>query len=259
MKPIFAMLLGLLLCIGGNAQKVLGYENRTTHKAFQSGESLTYTLRYGIVVGGKAYITVQDEKLNNESVQHVVVKGVTTGMVNAVYKVRDSYESYIVPETELPAKAIRNIREGRYRKYEEVVYERDSNRVNSTRNGIVEVPENTLDIVSAFFHARNNTFNDDLQPGDTIRYTTYFASEIWTLTIRYMGKETIKSDFGKVECYKFCPLTEVGRAFKSEDDMHVWITADRNRIPIKIKFDLFVGSFTCELVEYSGLKYPFGS
>ncbi len=36
----------------------------------------------------------------------------TTGMADALFRVRDIYEVYINPETELPVKSIRNISEG---------------------------------------------------------------------------------------------------------------------------------------------------
>ncbi|MFW6043630.1 MAG: DUF3108 domain-containing protein, partial [Marinilabiliaceae bacterium] len=64
---------------------------------------------------------------------------------------------------------------------------------------------------------------------------------------------------GKLECYLFVPVTEVGRAFKNEDDMQVWISRDRNKVPVKIRFKLRVGSFTCNLEKFRGLHNPFSS
>ena len=40
--------------------------------------------------------------------------------------------------------------------------------------------------------------------------------------------------------------------------MTIWISADRNLIPIKVKFNLVVGSLHMDLSEYSNLKYPLG-
>ncbi len=257
MRQILTLALCGMLCLSLNAQKKIGYETMSDHRAFQSGENLTYVIRYGFVNGGKAYLSVNDAKINGQNVQHLYCKGVTTGIANAVYKVRDIYESYIDTVTQMPVKAIRNVREGRYKRYDEILYDRDSSVVNTTRKGTVEVPEDCLDILSAFYHARNNTFNDNLNVGDTVCYNTYFSSEVWQLVIIYLGKETIKTDFGKIECYKFCPLTEEGRAFKTNKDMQVWISCDENHIPMKIKFDLVVGAFVVELTEYKGLKYPF--
>ncbi len=47
-------------------------------------------------------------------------------MADAIFKVVDIYESYIDPETELPVFTIRNISEGRYRKYNEVIFDHNT-------------------------------------------------------------------------------------------------------------------------------------
>nr|WP_319399943.1 DUF3108 domain-containing protein [uncultured Carboxylicivirga sp.] len=231
----------------------------TSHQSYKSGEVLTYTLNYGFVTGGKAYLSVNDSVINNTKTMHVVAKGETVGVTDVLYKIRDQYESFIDVKTQLPVKAIRSIREGRYRYYNEVEYNRDSSQVISQKSGTHDVQEGILDILSAFYFARNNKFNNNLTKGEVIEFMTYFSDENFPLRIRYQGVETIKTKMGKVECYKFSPVTEVGRAFKTEDDMHVWISKDKNRIPIRVRFDLAVGSFTCDLVHYNGIKYPFTS
>lgn len=231
----------------------------TNHQAYQGGERLVFSLNYGIVTGGKCFLTVEDAVVNNTKVHHVVGKGETVGFADVLYKIRDRYESYIDVKTNEPVKAVRSIREGRYRYYNEVEYNRDSAQVNSKKSGVHNVQEGILDILSAFYFARNHKFNDNLVVGEVIEFMTYFSDENFPLRIRYRGTETIKTDFGKIECYKFSPVTEVGRAFKTEDDMQVWISRDGNRLPMKVKFDLAVGSFTCVLEEFKGLKHPFSS
>ena len=231
----------------------------SNHMAYQGGEFLAFTLNYGFMTGGKAFLTVKDTIFNNQKLHHVVARGETVGLADVLYKIRDRYETFILPETNEPVKAVRSIREGRYRYYNEVLYNRDSSQVISQKSGIHNVQEGILDIISAFCFARNHKFNDDLIEGEVIEFMTYFSDENFPLRIRYRGIETVKTKFGKVECYKFSPVTEVGRAFKTEDDMQVWITRDGNRIPVKVKFDLAVGSFTCELDEFKGIKHPFTS
>ena len=231
----------------------------TEHQAYQGGERLVFSLNYGFVTGGRATLTVEDSIFNDRKVHHVIGRGVTVGLADVLYKIRDRYESFINIETNEPLKAVRSIREGRYRYYNEVEYNRDSSQVISKKSGIHNVQDGILDILSAFYFARNHKFNENLQEGEVIEFMTYFSDENFPLRIRYRGTEVIKTNFGKIECYKFSPVTEVGRAFKTEDDMHVWITRDNNRIPVRVRFDLAVGSFTCNLTEFKGLKHPFSS
>ena len=252
----------LLLLVGATLAINAQVKDRvvlTSHRAFQAGETLTYAVRYGIIPGGAGYFSVRDTIVNGKKVNHIKVKGVTTGLADAIFKVRDVYESFMDINTDMPVKAIRNIREGRYRYYDEITYNRDSSVVNTTRTGTHKVPPKILDVVSAFYFARSHVFNDQLKEGELIELVTFFAGKVYPIRIRYRGIETISTRFGKVQCYMFSPVTEVGRAFKTEDDMQVWISRDNNRVPIRIRFNLVVGSFVCELTEFRGLKYPFSS
>ena len=264
MKCLTSSLLGLLISCSlfaaqeeKNDSVFIPPYSLTNHRAYQSGEHLVFSLDYGFVTGGKCYLTVKDTVYNNVNVHHVIGRGVTVGLADVLYKIRDRYESFINVNTHEPVKAVRSIREGRYRYYNEVDYKRDSSQVLSKKSGIHKVQKGILDILSAFYFARNHKFNDNLKVGEVIEFMTYFSDENFPLRIRYRGIEVIKTDFGKIECYKFSPVTEVGRSFKTEYDMHMWVTRDANRIPVLVKFDLAVGSFTCNLKEYKGLKHPF--
>jgi hypothetical protein len=47
-----------------------------------------------------------------------------------------------------------------------------------------------------------------------------------------------------------------GRIFKAEESVKIWVTDDRNKVPIQLKADLAVGSLRAELEEYKNLIYP---
>jgi hypothetical protein len=53
----------------------------------------------------------------------------------------------------------------------------------------------------------------------------------------------------------FNPVTETGRLFKTEEDVSFWFSADKNYLPVKVRFDIFVGAFTVELNGYEGLAH----
>ena len=225
--------------------------------SYGPGEFLEYSLNYGFIKGGKGYLTVNDTLINGVKVNHVVAKGETVGLADALFSVRDRYESFIDPTNDLPVKSVRSIKEGRYKYYDEVTYNHDSLYVVSKLKGTQPVPSRIQDILSAFYYARNFKFNDSLKKDEIIEIMTYFSNELFPLRIRYRGIENVSTKFGDVQCYRFSPVTEKGRAFATEDDMHVWISRDNNRIPVRIQFDLSVGSFNCVLENYKNLKNPF--
>ena len=257
-KKILISLISVLIFYGFAADDPKKLR-RTEHRAFQSGEKLVYTLGYGFISAGEAIMSVKDTVLEGKRVLHLVTEGRTIGLADLIYKVRDVYESFIDPETDMPVKAIRNIKEGGYRYYNEVTYNRDSSTVHSMKSGVKPVPEEMMDIISAFYYARNHYFDESLKVGDVISFQTYFSDKPFPLEIQYIGNEKVRTKFGKVDCYKFAPVTEVGRAFKSNEGMFMWITRDDNRIPVKVKFELVVGAFVCNLESFEGLKYPFSS
>ena len=72
-----------------------------------------------------------------------------------------------------------------------------------------------------------------------------------------MGREIIKTKFGKVSCLIFRPYVQSGRVFKEKESLTVWISDDDNKIPLLIKADLTVGSLKASLIEFRGLKHSF--
>ena len=222
---------------------------------FIDGEDLTFRVRYGFITGGEARLTVRKEWLFGREVFHTVLIGKTTGLVDKLYKVYDIYESFFDPLTNLPDKAIRNIREGSYRYYDEVVFNQEEQYVVSQRNGKVTVPQNTLDMASVMYYVRRLDLNK-LNVNDIILLNTYFGDELFPFYIVYRGRETISIGSGQYKCFKFVPIVEPGRVFQKKDDMTIWFSDDENKIPVSIKFDIWAGSFRCDLTRYENLKYP---
>ena len=225
------------------------------------GEELEYIIAYGFVNSGAAKIIFEYDSISGD--YHIKAAARTIGLANVIYRILDVYECYLDTLTGLPVKAIRNIREGNYRNYNEVTFDHSSRQdsciIHSQRSGTKAVDKNILDILSGFYELRKNYITPDMKEGALIIIRTYFTDEIWDLKVRYMGKETVRTQYGKVRCLKFNPVTEVGRAFKTEEDMTVWFSDDKNNIPVKIRVELRLGSFKVSLSGYEGLKYDFSS
>jgi hypothetical protein len=213
-------------------------------------EHLKYVIHYGFIRGGKASLKLKSGRYKGQDVHHLILSGRTTGLTNSLFGVRNTYESFVDKESLLPIKAIRNIKEGNYKRYNELVFDRETNKVYSKRSGEHDVVKGVHDILSAFYFARMKLFSSDLVEGQNLKIDTYFSDEPFLLQFKFMGYETINSKIGKIKCYKFIPVVETGRAFKNEDDMHIWISADENKVPVRVQFDLFIGSLRCDLVNF---------
>jgi len=225
-------------------------------KSYKQGEELLYSLSYGFIHGGNASIKLGLTEFNNKKVYHAYLDAKTVGITDKLFNIEDIYESYFDTITCLPYKSIRNITEGSYKYYDEVFFTQQDCTIYSQKSGKLKVPPNILDIVSSLFYLRRMSI-ENFKKDEVITFITYFGDEIFPFPLRFRGKEIIKTEFGKVECFRFDPVVEVGRIFESEDDMTFWITADKNQIPIKIRMKLIVGAVYCDLKEYKNIVKDF--
>lgn len=230
--------------------------------SYKVGEKVTYVIQYGVITAGSVTLDLNSDTLDGKEIWHSKLKAKTTGVADAFYKVLDIYESFIDPVTELPVKSIRNVREGRYRKYNVVLFDHhsriDSSILNSDLTGIHIAPPQIHDILSCFYFFRNRILpvQNNLKKGDLITIITWFCDELYPIKLKYVGVDEVKTKVGRIKCYKFNPVTEVGRLFKTDEDVSFWFSADRNFLPVKVRFDIFVGAFSSELTGYEGLVYP---
>ena len=230
---------------------------------YKPGEEIKYTINYGVITAGAVTLELKEAKYNGKTVWHSKLTGKTTGVADAIFTVLDIYESYMEPETGLPVFTIRNIREGRYRKYNEVIFDHktrsDSTILTSDLTGVHIAEKGILDIISCFYHLRNNILplkKDSFKEGDMITMNTWFTDQFYPVILKYVKTEEIKTKAGRMRCYKFNPVTEKGRLFKTEEDVSFWFSADKNFLPVKIRFDIFVGAFVVEMTSYKGTVFP---
>jgi hypothetical protein len=252
MKKII-VILSVVFTLGFDAPK---------EEAFVGGEYLKFRVHYGIINAGYASIEVQDAKLNDQSVYHVVGKGYSTGMTKFFFNVEDVYESYIDKNTRSPYKFVRKINEGGYTKNQEGYFNQKTNKVlvkdykHKTEKSF-DFPKNAQDILSSFYYLRNYPNVNKIKPGESVIIDMFFDNEITKFKLKFIGREDIKTKFGVVSTMIFRPLVQSGRIFKEEESLTIWISDDYNKIPIRIKATLLVGSVKADLEEYKGLNNPF--
>ena len=254
MKAILIGILTLLPIFTGSFFKGQTNDDLKKIEVFKPGEMLKYEMSYGWIKGGEASLNLKQVKYNGKNAYHVKAVGKTTGIAHTLYNVRDVYESYFDPATGKPFKSVMNLKEGKYRNYNEVYYNHSAGTIKSKKSGKKKLEKKEVfDIVSAFYHLRRSLNN--LRINQKVVIHTYFHDEPWDLVVRFKGYETIKTKLGKIKCMKFKPVVIEG-TFESEDALDIWVSADKNRVPVRVKMKLFVGSFKTDLTSYSGLTHP---
>lgn len=228
-----------------------------SNSAFREGEVLTYKLHYGVINAGVAVLEVKPEliNVNGRKVYHIVGTGYTTGTTDVFFKVRDRYETYMDKDALLPWLFVRRVEEGGCKFSQDYVFNHYTKKVDVGHDQKYDIPAGVQDMVSAFYSARNLDLSN-AKPGDIFSLNCFLDKELWPLKIRFIGREELQTDLGKFKALKFRPIVQKGRVFKKEEDLNVWISDDKNHIPLCAKADVLVGSIKMDITGARNLANP---
>ena len=205
---------------------------------------------------------ISSDTLNGIPVLLAKGYGTTTGLARWVFKVEDHYDTYFDEKKILPYWFIRDIYEGGYTKNLEINFNHDQNlaHVNDLKNKkkqTFKVADNVQDLISAFYYLRAFYPSDKLMPNDTFSINMFFDKENYVFKMKFLGKESLSTKFGKIQCMKFRPYVQSGRVFREQESVTLWITDDGNKIPIRLQADLAIGSIKVDLEKFKNLVAPF--
>ena len=271
MKNVSVILLICLIYTGTVFTQPL---RKMTNSAFKRGEELKfdayyYSLLTGRVSAGIAILTVENDnkKFYDRSTYHISGVGKTKGVFNLFYKVIDKYETYMDETTLAPWKFVRRVNENEFIIYQDIYFNqfdktasiyhiKDSKRTVYGKN--LHTPEYVQDIISAFYFAR--TFDvSNIKLGDEYLIKFLIDDSVYVTKIVYKGKENVETRLGVIRCMKFKPMVLTGYFFKEPFPMTMYISDDKNHLPVLTESEVRVGSVKLELIKCSGLANPFTS
>lgn len=230
--------------------------------AFQDGEWLKFRMSYSnFLNAGYSTIEVKETKNKGLAAFHISGNGKSTGLVSLFFKVKDDYQTYMYKESLKPYRFIRKIDEGGYTKDQEILFDYTTNEAtvkNYKHNTETKHPisSDIQDILSSLYFLRNQNLSN-LNVGQEIEIQMFFDDEINKFKLHFLGKEVIKTKFGKINTLAFRPMVQAGRVFKEQESLTIWVSDDSNKIPLKIKADLAIGSLRADLDAFKGLAHPF--
>ena len=255
------LLIFLIVTLCGFSQKPI--ENTLPpFESFQNGEWFQLRLHYGPFNASYASFSLESDSLNNKAVYHAKGFGETTGIAKWFFKVEDYYESYFDQKTGLPYKFIRDINEGGYTKNVEIDFDHGKATaiVNDIKKDTIKefsIEKGVQDLISCFYYLRKFYPKKDVKINDSFDINMFFDNENYVFKLKFLGIETIRSKFGRIKCMKFRPLVQSGRVFEEQESVTLWVSEDKNRLPIRLQADILVGSIKADLENFKNLKYPF--
>ena len=230
--------------------------------SFQSGEVLKFKIKYGWFKASEASLSVSTSNLRDQSMYHIVAEGKSTGMLDVFFRVRNRYESYVGIQDGLSHRFIRKTSEGGHKKDKMIDFYQDKKLavVNNYKKDTVSshsLDGKAQDMISAYYHLREIVDINTIQQDDEFTLNMFFDEENFAFKAKYVGDEILKTDFGTIKAMVFKPYVQADRVFKEKESVTIWISKDKNKIPLKMEAKLAVGSLTAHLFEFRGLANPF--
>ncbi len=261
MNTIRKSLLLLVVAFSISTTSIANDLRTVDNTSFQTGEKIVYRAFYDSwllsnITAGEASLEIMEEpvEIAGRNAMHVVGIGKTRGLFNLFFKVVNRYETFIDDQAIAPLVFIRRINEGGYVKNQDVVFNHFTNEAVSN-TATVDIAPYVQDIISAFYYARTYDFTD-AKIGDEFDVTFFLDDSVYVSKIIYDGKEVVTTGLGTFNTLRFKPMVLTGTVFKQPYPMTLWITDDKNKIPVMLDSGILVGSVKLELMDYKGLKNP---
>ncbi len=236
--------------------------------SFKPGEKVRYQAFYNWhfvwMNAGEVTFSVKEGKWDKKPAYHISAYGNTYKNYDFFYKVRDTFE-VVVDTLHLEPYMFKQVNhEGSNYTNNYYTFDHTKRIINGriqkekepARNMTIKWNDCAFDVLSMVYRARNIPYHK-YAPGTRIPIKMLVDGEIHNLHIRYLGVETIKTREGrKFRCLKFKPLLVEGTIFKSGEDMTVWVTDDKNRVPIIVEAKVLIGSVKAIFADAAGLRHP---
>lgn len=237
------------------------FTQKAKAQSYKAGEWLRYKMSYsGFLKAGEATLELKETLLDGKKVYHAKGFGKTTGIISWFFKVRDTYESYFDMGKPKPYLFKRDVYEGGHIIKRDIKFDQEKKIATIEDHKYKTVKDvafdDVQDMISSFYYLRNVNI-DSIKIGDEINLNMFFDSNTFPFKLKFLGTEILKTKFGKIKTLKMRPIVQAGRVFKESESVTIWVTADANKIPIKIKASLAVGSLRAELKAFKGLANSF--
>lgn len=220
-----------------------------------SNESLKYGIYYSFVKAGTAYIKTRGlTNVNGKKAYLIQTTAFSASVIDSVFKVRDVNYSWLDATTFHSLGYSQSVREGNYKRDEWVTFDNENGRfygeIQKKKEpraiaGLLDME--VLDMLSSLYFVRKKP----LQKGKDVIFDIINREKQYPLVVKVLGKETVKTEAGKFNCWVVEPQFRGEGIFVAKGkSLKVWLTDDEYRMPVKMSVEVFIGSVYAELLEY---------
>lgn len=229
--------------------------------AFDENEKLYFDVKYGGVAAAEASLEVKPV-MHADSIACLsfITRATTKSFFDNFFKVRDEIVSIWDKEKKVSYRLTKKMKEGGYRQYRVHAYYPNQNKSlylkwdfkkSRFKKQTMDILENTQDVLSAFYLTRQQKF----AVGDTIKHNVCVDGRNYPLKVLVKRKETIKTIYGKKECFVVEPILKGVGVFKQSGQIEIWLSADEHKVPFLLKSKVIIGYFRAELTDAKNVPY----
>jgi hypothetical protein len=223
---------------------------------FGPGERLEFSVDYGIINAGGATMEIRGLRtVMGHPCLEIQTEARSNHFFSAFYKVWDRAQTFLEPETMLPWRFEKKLREGGYHKDVLVKYDRRQNFALYDNGDSVAIHPHVQDELSAFYFVRAL----DLEVGKDVYVDSHSGRKNYPLRVIVHGRETVEVPAGKFDCLVIEPVMAEDGIFTAKGTMTIYVTDDARRIPVLLKTKVVVGSIDVSLKDFElGKPFPRG-
>jgi hypothetical protein len=220
---------------------------------FPESEAFVYSVEWHTLNAGTATVIMQ----RSSSVEHLRAVANTSGVVNKLYAVRDTFDADIEPGTFCTQQISKHSEEGSRRierkvrfNYQIAKSHMDENdlKTGNKRQADFDIPPCVTDVVSGFFY----TSSLNLAPGSSQMFPVSDGGKTTDVKIEVEGRNRIKVPFGEFEALRV-KAEPISGPLKGKGVLWVWFTDDARHIPLQVKSKL---GFATLLFQLQRLDSP---
>ena len=171
--------------------------------------------------------------------------------IDFFFKIRDQFLCKVDRDFASFITYEKKVREGRYRRHDQVFYDRGSGKVVYIKNGEAEgeklVPPPLYDPFSVLYAYRYRCALE--RPCELLATDGRHLDKV---TVIPKKRETVRVPAGRFRCWKVEPVwNRMQGVFRTRKGgyIHIWFTDDEYKIPVKMEAKIFLGKVVAELVR----------
>jgi hypothetical protein len=230
---------------------------------FEVGERFTYNVSWKVFDAGIATMTLAEKtSFQNEETYRINATVYSTGIVSALFKVVDVFESFFQARDLCSRRITKKIQEGRRHRETVVTFDAKARQARMEDRDLnlpdlppkrteSPVPSCVQDVISALYVIRTKT----LRVGELVQFPINDGGRTYDVTVEIQAQEEVRTPAGTFQAFRLEPKVFDG-LFKSKGRLFVWVTADSARMPVQLKAKVNIGTITAALTQADRVPVP---